>query len=93
MLKFGSVAMLRLLLSADAVPHNYDVLTAPRIVQLRQYLPEFVDWLHKEFYEPRTLRRLCREVIRNQMSPHNLPKVRDLGLPETLNMYILGDTD
>ncbi|KAK7092410.1 ankyrin homolog [Littorina saxatilis] len=92
-LKFGSVALLRLLLSSDAVPHTYDILTAPRIVQLRQYLPEFDAWLHEELYQPRPLRRLCRENLRNLLSPHNLPKVGQLGLPRTLNNYILGETD
>ncbi|KAK7476976.1 hypothetical protein BaRGS_00031752, partial [Batillaria attramentaria] len=89
-LKFGSLTVLRLLLSADAAPHRYDILNAPRIVQLRQILPEFDVWLHHELYEPRNLRRLCREVIRQQLSPHNLPFVGELGLPRTLNDFLLG---
>ncbi|KAL8564123.1 hypothetical protein ACOMHN_035728 [Nucella lapillus] len=89
-LKYGAVAILRLLLSADAVPHTYEILTAPRIVQLQQYLPEFDAWLRKELYEPRSLMRLCREVVRVRLSPHNLPHVERLGLPRTLNDFVLG---
>lgn len=88
--QFGSITVLRLLLSADAAPHRYDILTAPRIVQLRQILPDFDAWLHKEFYEPRSLRRLCREFIRRQVSPNNLPLVGELGLPRTLNNFLFG---
>ncbi|XP_025081689.1 serine/threonine-protein phosphatase 6 regulatory ankyrin repeat subunit B-like [Pomacea canaliculata] len=89
-LQFGSISILRLLLSADAAPHRHDIMTAPRIVQLRNYLPEFDAWLRQEMHEPRSLRRICREMIRYHLSPHGLTRMSELELPRTLVDFLLG---
>ena len=92
-LRFGSITILRLLLSTDAVPHSPDILTHPRIQHLRKIVPDFDTFLNQEFFEPRSLLRLCRETVRDSLSPHNLPKIHDLDLPKSLCRFVLGDIE
>jgi hypothetical protein len=59
--------------------------------QVRKIVPEFDEYLNQEFLEPRSLMRLCREVVRASLSPFNLPHVSSLELPHSLCNFILGD--
>ncbi|CAL1534795.1 unnamed protein product [Lymnaea stagnalis] len=86
--KVGHYGRIRLLLGSDS-RRSVAILEDPTIMEARKNLPIFDQWLLEELYEPRELKRLCRQVIRECLSPFNTVKICELPIPGLLKDYLL----
>ncbi|KAH9524471.1 hypothetical protein Btru_054666 [Bulinus truncatus] len=86
--KVGHYGRIRLLLGSDC-RRSPAILDNPRITEARKNFPPFDQWLLQEIFEPRNLKRLCREIIRQKLSPFNTVKISELPLPGLLKDYLL----
>uniref|UniRef100_A0A0B6Y0P6 SOCS box domain-containing protein n=2 Tax=Arion vulgaris TaxID=1028688 RepID=A0A0B6Y0P6_9EUPU len=84
----GHIGMLRLLLGCDC-RRTTTIMDVPRVVQSRQSLPVFDRWLQQELYSPRELKRLCRQTIRQCLSPMNTANMEQLPIPRLMKDYLL----
>ncbi|GFO31803.1 ankyrin [Plakobranchus ocellatus] len=85
----GHIGMVRLLLGVDCVRPSLDILEVPRMVQARQSVPIFDQWLSQELCQPRDLKRICRGVIRESLGPSGLPQTDRLPIPGLMKDFIL----
>ncbi|CAG5128235.1 unnamed protein product, partial [Candidula unifasciata] len=86
--KVGHIGMLRLLLGCDC-QRSLAIMDVPRVVQSRQSLPIFDRWLQQELYNPRELKRLCRQTIRQCLGQRNASHMEVLPLPRLLKDFLL----
>ncbi|BFZ06249.1 hypothetical protein BsWGS_09288 [Bradybaena similaris] len=84
----GHIGMLRLLLGCDC-QRTPAIMDVPRVVQSRQSLPIFDKWLQQELYNPRELKRLCRQTIRHCLGHNNTSNMEALPLPRLLKDFLL----
>lgn len=87
-LSMGQVGLIRILLEADS-KRSQSFLDIPSISQIRQQVPAFDRWLQYELGSPRQLKRLCRQSIRESLSPKNVSKIDELPIPSLLKDFLL----
>ena len=84
----GHVQQIRLLLGSDS-KRSTSILEAPRVQQACEQFPAFDTWLHHELYNPRELKRLCRQTIRTALGPQNTKYINSLPIPRILKDFLL----
>ncbi|XP_059174190.1 ankyrin-1-like [Physella acuta] len=86
--KVGHYGRIRLLLGSDC-HRTSSLFDVPAIHEARKNFPLFDRWLQQELEEPRELKRLCRQVIRQCLSPFNTTRIDELPIPRLLKDYLL----
>ncbi|XP_071103928.1 ankyrin repeat domain-containing protein 7-like isoform X1 [Haliotis cracherodii] len=84
----GKLRVLQLLLMADC-DRSYSLLTSEAVQMLCDRVPVFRDWLYKEMYNPKSLKRLCRGSLRHSLTLKGLTTIDELPLPQTLKDFLL----
>ncbi|XP_041371767.1 ankyrin repeat domain-containing protein 50-like isoform X2 [Gigantopelta aegis] len=85
---FGKLRLMKLLLESDCM-RDYSLTSHPRVQQMCEAYPDFGDWLNRELYNPRSLKRNCRQTLRLSLGPSGLPRTYELPLPEILKDFLL----
>ncbi|XP_046570384.1 serine/threonine-protein phosphatase 6 regulatory ankyrin repeat subunit A-like [Haliotis rubra] len=84
----GKLRVLQLLLLADC-DRSYSLLSSDAVQVLCDRVPVFRDWLYKEMYNPKSLKRLCRGSLRHCLTLKGLTAINELQLPQSLKDFLL----
>lgn len=84
----GHIPLICLLLSCDC-HRTAAIMDVQRVIQSRQTVPDFDRWLQEELYNPRELKRLCRQTIRQCLGLANTNNTDQLPVPKLMKDYLL----
>ncbi|XP_067686318.1 ankyrin homolog isoform X2 [Haliotis asinina] len=84
----GKLRVIQLLLLADC-DRSYSLFSSDAVQVLCDRVPVFRDWLYKEMYSPKSLKRLCRGSLRHCLTLKGLTAINELQLPQSLKDFLL----
>lgn len=85
-----SIASLKILLKTDCRRESTKIIEDPSVIKLLDIVPEFKEWLFQELYTPRSLMRLCRELIRDSLyTDRTIEALQSLEIPVPLQNFLL----
>lgn len=86
-IRFGKMQTIRMLLAMDCY-RDMDLLLGEKITDLRESYSQFNLWMENELNMPRSLLRICRYTIRNNVRKGHITDLDRLMIPRTLKNYL-----